>query len=86
MCQTCSSIKFEELVKTVCKASQSETGGKLDSFVKKTLMEAADETNKRELIAVLRETNPEKLSLFITKYVKDFPKKFHNYVFTEIFE
>ncbi|MBI3366870.1 hypothetical protein HY041_04565, partial [Candidatus Roizmanbacteria bacterium] len=84
MCVTCSSIKFDELVKTVCKVSQSEAGGKLDSFVKKLLLDAADESNRHELFAVLRENNPEKMSLFITKYVKDFPKKFHQFVFREI--
>lgn len=86
MCQTCSSIKFEELVKTVCKASQSQTGGKLDSFVKKLAVEAGTDNNKQELISVLKENNPEKLSLFITKYVKDFPQKFHQFVFREILE
>lgn len=84
MCQTCSDLKFEELVKNVCKASQSQAGSKLDSFVKNTVMEAADNTNKQELIAVFKENNPEKLSLFITKYVKDFPQKFHMFVYTEI--
>jgi len=86
MCQTCSAIKFEELVKTVCKASQSEAGGKLDLFVKKIVLEAADVTNKHEVITVLKENNSEKLSLFITKYVKDFPQKFHQFVFAEILE
>lgn len=86
MCQTCSAIKFEELVKTVCKVSQSEAGGKLDSFVKKIALEAADDTNKHELISVLKENNTEKLSVFITKYVKDFPQKFHNFVFTQILD
>lgn len=86
MCQTCSSIKFEELVKTVCKTSQSQVGSKLDSFVKKIALEAADDTNRHELILVLKQNDSESLSLFITKYVKDFPQKFHQFVFKEILE
>lgn len=86
MCQTCSTIKFEELVKNVCKASQSQAGSKLDLFVKNVAMEAADDTNKHELIAVLKENNLETLSSFITKYVKDFPEKFHTFVFKEVLE
>lgn len=62
MCQTCSSIKFEELVKNVCKASQSQAGSKLDSFVKKTVLEAATNNNRHELILVLKQNDPEKLS------------------------
>lgn len=84
MCQTCSTIKFEELVKNVCKASQSEAGGKLDSFVKNIALEAADDTNKHELISILKENNTEKMTSFITKYVKDFPQKFHKFVYTDI--
>ncbi len=86
MCKTCSSIKFEELVKTVCKTSQSQTGSKLDSFIKKIAIEAGTNNNKQELISVLKENDPEKLSLFITKYVKDFPEKFHQFVFNEILD
>ncbi len=84
MCKTCSSIKFEELVKTVCETSQSQAGGKLDSFVKKIALEAADDTNRHELILVLKENDSESLFSFITKYVKDFPEKFHRFVVKEI--
>lgn len=91
MCQTCSTIKFEELVKNVCFASQkegisSEKADKLDTFVKKTALEGTNDQNKRELMSILNENSPEKLSLFITKYVKDFPQKFHEFVFSEILE
>jgi len=84
MCKTCSSIKFEELVKTVFETSKSQTGGKLDSFVKKIALEAADDSNRHELISILKQDDPEKLSLFITKYVKNFPEKLHRFVFSEI--
>ncbi len=87
------SIKFEELVKKVCIASQTKQKGisvegtqKLDQFIKKVLLDAKNDYNKSELITVLDTGDPDKLSTFIMEHVKDFSEKFHEFVFREVLE
>jgi len=93
MCKTCDSIKIELLVRKVCVASQARQAGisyegtqKLSRFVKKTLLEAKNDINQVELLTILKDNNPDKISSFIIRHVKDFPEKFHKFVYREILE
>ncbi len=87
------SIKFEELVRNVCIAAQSKQQGislegtqKLNLFIKQILLDAKTDVNKSELMTVLDGNDPDKLFTFIMKHVKDFPEKFHEFVYKEVLE
>lgn len=81
------------MVKTACEASQGANGRipvekaeKLGSFLKTIVLEVVTKENKQEALSVLAEKDTQKLSVFICKYVKDFPDRFNRFVFNEILE
>lgn len=91
MCNTCSSLKLQELAKSISKASKVQVGGisyeyaqKLERFMNTIAFQAINNTNRREFIILLKENNLEKLSLFVNKYVADFPQKLHQFLVGEM--
>lgn len=93
MCSTCSSIKLQELAKSIARASETQVGGisyehaqKLERFLNTIAVQAINDTNRREFIALLKENDLEKLSLFVNKYVADFPQKLHQFLVGEMKE
>lgn len=55
----------------------------LEWFIKRTAVEAINNANKAEFEIILQNNDLESLSVFIKKYVPDFPQKFQKFLDTQ---